>query len=187
MSPLLGTQELADLTLPKQPNLKDQILGNVTILLAHRQVILDSAEQIAAIAGARGTWVHTRRTEHRLNGQRSNGDTGTRTRGREFAYTPTRSRNSRQGGAWSRAPAAANPHRADAARRGGTVTATDHRLVEPRALPLDSALLKPDQAASSRADRLGSPRLGCRRRVPPSPPTAGTFGESPQHATPHSQ
>jgi hypothetical protein len=36
------------------------------------------------------------------------------------------------------------------------VTATDHRLVEPRALPLDSALLKPDQAAelTSRPSRL---------------------------------
>jgi type IV secretory pathway TraG/TraD family ATPase VirD4 len=97
MSLLLGTQELADLTLPEQPNLKDQVLGNVTILIARRQVILDSAEQIPAIAGARGTRVHTRRTEHRLNGQRSNGDTGTRMRGREFACTPTRSTKLRTG------------------------------------------------------------------------------------------
>ena len=88
MSLLLGTQELADLTLVEHPNLKDQVLGNVTTLIAHRQVIPDSAEQIAAIAGTRGTWVHTQRTDHRLNGQGTNGDTGTRTRGREFAVHP---------------------------------------------------------------------------------------------------
>jgi hypothetical protein len=32
-------------------DLKDQVLGNVTTLIAHRQVIPESAEQIAAIAG----------------------------------------------------------------------------------------------------------------------------------------
>ena len=88
MSLLLGTQELADLTLVEHPNLKDQVLGNVTTLIAHRQVIPDSAEQIAAIAGTRGTWVHTQRTDHRLNGHSASGDTGTRTRGREFAVHP---------------------------------------------------------------------------------------------------
>ena len=88
MSLLLGTQELADLTMAEHPNLKDQVLGNVATLIAHRQVIPDSAEQIAAIAGTRGTWVHTQRTDHRLNGARSDGDTGTRTRGREFAAHP---------------------------------------------------------------------------------------------------
>ena len=41
MSLLLGTQELADLTLVEHPNLKDQVLGNVTTLIAHRQVIPD--------------------------------------------------------------------------------------------------------------------------------------------------
>jgi conjugal transfer pilus assembly protein TraD len=88
MSLLLGTQELADLTLVEHPNLKDQVLGNVTTLIAHRQVVPDSAEQIAAIAGTRGTWVHTQRTDHRPNGRGPNGDTGTRTRGREFAVHP---------------------------------------------------------------------------------------------------
>ena len=88
MSLLLGTQELADLHPPEHPNLADQVLGNVTTLIAHRQVVPDSAEQIAAIAGTRGTWVHTQRTDHRLNGTGSAQDTGTRTRGREFAVHP---------------------------------------------------------------------------------------------------
>ncbi|MEA2358227.1 MAG: conjugal transfer pilus assembly protein TraD [Solirubrobacteraceae bacterium] len=59
MSLLLGTQELADLHPPEHPTLAEQVLGNVTTLIAHRQVIPDSAEQIAAITGTRGAWVHT--------------------------------------------------------------------------------------------------------------------------------
>ncbi len=88
MSLLLGTQELADLHPAEHPNLADQVLGNITTLIAHRQVVPDSAEQIAAIAGTRGTWVHTQRTDHRLNGHAPGQDTGTRTRGREFAVHP---------------------------------------------------------------------------------------------------
>jgi conjugal transfer pilus assembly protein TraD len=88
ISLLLGTQELADLTLPEHPGLKDQVLGNITTLIAHRQVVPDSAEQLAATAGTRGTWVHTQRTDHRPNGRGSSGDTGTRTRAREFAVHP---------------------------------------------------------------------------------------------------
>jgi hypothetical protein len=57
MSLLLGPQELADLALAANPNLKDQVLGNLTTPIAHRQLIPDSAEQIAAIAGTQGTWV----------------------------------------------------------------------------------------------------------------------------------
>jgi hypothetical protein len=79
MSLLLGTQGLADLHPPDHPTPADQILGNLRTLIAHRQVVPDSAEQIAAIAGAGGTWVHTQRTDHRLNGQGSNRDTGTTT------------------------------------------------------------------------------------------------------------
>ena len=109
MSLLLGTQELADLTLPEHPNLKDQVLGNVTTLIAHRQVIPDSAEQIAAIAGTRGTWVHTQRTDHRLNGQGTNGDTGTRTRGREFAVHPDEIKQLRTGWALVACPGRTQP------------------------------------------------------------------------------
>ena len=110
MSLLLGTQELADLTLVEHPNLKDQVLGNVTTLIAHRQVIPDTAEQIAAIAGTRGTWVHTQRTDHRLNGQ------GTERRHRHPHPRPRVRRSPRRDqtapdrvGASSPAPAAPNP------------------------------------------------------------------------------
>jgi conjugal transfer pilus assembly protein TraD len=109
MSLLLGTQELADLTLADHPNLKDQVLGNVTTLIAHRQVIPDSAEQIAAIAGTRGTWVHTQRTDHRLNGHASDGDTGTRTRGREFAAHPAEIKQLHTGWALVACPCRAKP------------------------------------------------------------------------------
>jgi hypothetical protein len=65
---MLGTQELPDLHLPEHPNLADQVLGNATTVIARHQVVPDSAQQIAAIAGTHGTWVHTQRTDQRLNG-----------------------------------------------------------------------------------------------------------------------
>jgi hypothetical protein len=39
LSLLLGTQELVDLRPPDNPSLADQVLGNVTALIAHRQVV----------------------------------------------------------------------------------------------------------------------------------------------------
>jgi conjugal transfer pilus assembly protein TraD len=109
ISLLLGTQELADLTPPDHPNLKDQVLGNITTLIAHRQVVPDSAEQLAAIAGTRGTWVHTQRTDHRPNGRTANADTGTRTRGREFAIHPDEIKQLRTGWALVACPGRTQP------------------------------------------------------------------------------
>ncbi|MDP9345610.1 MAG: type IV secretory system conjugative DNA transfer family protein [Actinomycetota bacterium] len=86
LSLLLGTQELADLQLPDHPGLADQVLGNLTTLIAHRQVVPDSAEAIAAIAGTRGAWLHTQRTDLRMTGRDQ--DAGTRSRGREFVVHP---------------------------------------------------------------------------------------------------
>jgi hypothetical protein len=73
MSLLLGTQELSDLRLPGREQLLDQIMGNLSVLIAHRQVVPDSAELIASLAGTKGAW----RTS-----QTSDGRT-TRTRTRE--------------------------------------------------------------------------------------------------------
>jgi hypothetical protein len=56
VSLLLGTQELSDLRLPGNERLLEQVLGNLTTLVAHRQVVPDSAELIARLAGTRGTW-----------------------------------------------------------------------------------------------------------------------------------
>jgi type IV secretory pathway TraG/TraD family ATPase VirD4 len=56
VSLLLGTQELADLRLPGAERLLEQVLGNVSLLLAHRQVVPDSAELVSRLAGSRGCW-----------------------------------------------------------------------------------------------------------------------------------
>jgi type IV secretory pathway TraG/TraD family ATPase VirD4 len=73
MSLLLGTQELSDLRLPGREALLDQVMGNLSVLIAHRQVVPDSAELIASLAGTRGAW----RTSRTGDGR------STRTRTRE--------------------------------------------------------------------------------------------------------
>jgi conjugal transfer pilus assembly protein TraD len=87
LSLLLGTQELADLRPPENPSLADQVLGNVTTLIAHRQVVPQSAETLAGVMGTRGAWTHTERTESFLGASAPTG-TGTRTRTREFVVHP---------------------------------------------------------------------------------------------------
>jgi type IV secretory pathway TraG/TraD family ATPase VirD4 len=69
---LLGTQELCDLRPPGRERLLEQILGNLSVLVAHRQVVPDSAELIASLAGTKGVW---------KTSQHSNGSI-TRARGR---------------------------------------------------------------------------------------------------------
>ncbi len=56
LSLLLGTQELSDLRLPGRERLLEQVLGNLSVLIAHRQVVPDSAELIASVAGTQGAW-----------------------------------------------------------------------------------------------------------------------------------
>jgi conjugal transfer pilus assembly protein TraD len=56
VSLLLGTQELSDLRLPGREMLMEQVLGNLTNLIAHRQVVPDSAELIVKLAGNQGVW-----------------------------------------------------------------------------------------------------------------------------------
>jgi hypothetical protein len=53
---LLGTQELSDLRLAGRETLLEQVLGNLTSVLAHRQAVPESAELIARLAGSRGAW-----------------------------------------------------------------------------------------------------------------------------------
>jgi hypothetical protein len=72
---VLGVQELADLRLPGRGPLLEQVLGNVTVLVAHRQVVPASAELVAGLAGTVGAW----RTSRLGNGR------VTRTRVREGA------------------------------------------------------------------------------------------------------
>jgi type IV secretory pathway TraG/TraD family ATPase VirD4 len=75
LSLILGTQELADLRLQGRERLLEQVMGNLSVLVAHRQVVPDSAELIASLAGRKGTW----RTSQHGDGRT------TRTRVREGA------------------------------------------------------------------------------------------------------
>ena len=67
---LLGTQELSDLRMKRHPELLEQVLGNLSCLLAHRQVVPESAELITRLGGNRGVW------------RTSRSDSGTWTRSR---------------------------------------------------------------------------------------------------------
>jgi hypothetical protein len=62
---LLGTQELSDLRPDGRKQLLEQVLGNLSSLVAHRQVVPESAELIAQLAGSRGVW----RTSHSSDGR----------------------------------------------------------------------------------------------------------------------
>jgi conjugal transfer pilus assembly protein TraD len=75
---ILSTQELSDLRLPGREALLERVLGNLTVLLAHRQVVPSSAEMIGSLAGVRGVW----RTSLNGNGRM------TRTRTREGVLKP---------------------------------------------------------------------------------------------------
>ncbi|HEX4483310.1 MAG TPA: type IV secretion system DNA-binding domain-containing protein [Solirubrobacteraceae bacterium] len=77
VSLILGTQELADLRVAGRELLLEQVIGNLSVLIAHRQVVPSSAELIAMLAGTRGAW-KTSQSAARL----------TRTRGREYALEP---------------------------------------------------------------------------------------------------
>lgn len=80
VSLLLGTQELADLRVAGGEQLLEQVVGNLSLIVAHRQVVPASAELIASIAGMRGAW----RTTHGSDGRSS------RTRVRERVLDPGR-------------------------------------------------------------------------------------------------
>jgi type IV secretory pathway TraG/TraD family ATPase VirD4 len=75
---LLGTQELSDLRPPGRERLLEQVLGNLSVLIAHRQVVPSSAELISSVAGTRGTWRISRHSDGRT----------TRTRSREPVLDP---------------------------------------------------------------------------------------------------
>ena len=77
---LLGTQELSDLRPPGRERLLEQVLGNLSVLIAHRQVVPSSAELISSVAGTRGAWRVSRHSDGRA----------TRTRSREPVLDPGR-------------------------------------------------------------------------------------------------
>jgi hypothetical protein len=73
VSLVLGTQELADLRPPGRERLLEQVIGNLSVVIAHRQVVPESAALIAELAGMRGGWRIARHSDGR----------STRTRTRE--------------------------------------------------------------------------------------------------------
>jgi type IV secretory pathway TraG/TraD family ATPase VirD4 len=87
ISLLLGTQELSDLRLPGRERLLEQVMGNLSTLIAHRQVVPASAELIARVAGTVGTWRVARHSDGRT----------TRTRTREPLLDPGEVMNLDQG------------------------------------------------------------------------------------------
>ncbi len=87
ISLILGTQELADLKSVGDGALREQTLGNVATVIAHRQNVPGSAELIAAMAGTKAVWITTQQTEQGLIAGGPSGR-GTRRRGYEFEIHP---------------------------------------------------------------------------------------------------
>jgi hypothetical protein len=88
ISLILSTQELVDLKSAGDGALRDQTLGNVASVIAHRQNVPESAELIAQMAGTTPRWIATEQTEGRLFGSAHTGR-GSRRRGYEFEIHPS--------------------------------------------------------------------------------------------------
>ena len=78
ISLVLGTQELADLRRAGGDSLAEQVIGNLGLLIAHRQVVPASAELISGVAGSRWAWRVSRHS----------GGATTRTRARQVLLQP---------------------------------------------------------------------------------------------------
>jgi hypothetical protein len=53
---VLGTQELSDLRVEGRGQLREQVLGNLSCLIAHRQVVGESAQFVSDLGGSVGSW-----------------------------------------------------------------------------------------------------------------------------------
>jgi conjugal transfer pilus assembly protein TraD len=96
ISLILGTQELADLKAAGAGALREQTLGNVATLIAHRQNVPESAQLIVDMAGTTPRWIATQQTEDHLFGATRSGK-GSRRRGHEFEIHPSRVKRLRTG------------------------------------------------------------------------------------------
>jgi conjugal transfer pilus assembly protein TraD len=88
ISLVLGTQELADLR-KTDKGLLDQVLGNLSAVIAHRQNVPESAELLAAMGGSTPAWVQTEQTGTGFLGGYTTGR-GSQRRGYEFLLHPSR-------------------------------------------------------------------------------------------------
>ncbi|HEX3691948.1 MAG TPA: type IV secretion system DNA-binding domain-containing protein [Solirubrobacteraceae bacterium] len=82
MSLLLATQELAGLNAAAS-GLRDQVLGNVEAVIAHRQNVPESAETIARVASSEPVWLTSQQTEEQPGRY---GLTGRGNRKRDYDY-----------------------------------------------------------------------------------------------------
>jgi conjugal transfer pilus assembly protein TraD len=87
VSLVLGAQELADLKQAGE-GLREQVLGNVSNVIAHRQNVPDSAELLAGMGGTTPAWVITDQTTSTILGAGLSGK-GTQRRGYEFLLHPS--------------------------------------------------------------------------------------------------
>ncbi len=92
---LLATQELADLD-RAAPGLRDQVLGNTAVKIAHRQDVPSSAQTIAQMAGTETVWEETRQVGSGLLGRYDTGR-GTRRQTEQFIVHPNEIKTLRTG------------------------------------------------------------------------------------------
>jgi hypothetical protein len=109
VSLILATQEFADLkTRHGDGMLRDQVLGNIATLLAHRQNVPQSAELLAQVAGTKPVWVTTQQTSHGLLGSGPSGR-GSRRRGHDYEIHPSAIKHLPTGQALLLAPGCRQP------------------------------------------------------------------------------
>lgn len=87
VSILLATQELADLDRAAR-GLRDQVLGNTAVKIAHRQDVPSSAQTIAQMAGTESSWEHTFQTSAGSLLPRHDTGRGTRRQVERFVIHP---------------------------------------------------------------------------------------------------
>jgi conjugal transfer pilus assembly protein TraD len=87
VSILLATQELADLDRAAR-GLRDQVLGNTAVKIAHRQDVPASAQTIAQMAGTESSWEHTFQTSAGSLLPRHDTGRGTRRQVERFVIHP---------------------------------------------------------------------------------------------------
>jgi len=95
VSVLLATQELADLDRAAR-GLRDQVLGNTAVKIAHRQDVPASAHTVAQMAGTVKQWEETRQIGGGLFGGHS-GSRGTRRQVERFIVDPNEIKTLRTG------------------------------------------------------------------------------------------
>jgi conjugal transfer pilus assembly protein TraD len=143
LSLTLITQELADLQ-AVGPAFRDQVIGNVETIIAHRQSTPESAELVAKLGGTREIWDYTFQTEDRWpTGPADRSGLGSKRRGHEFYIGPDTIKALTTGEA---IVITKNPH------------AVRHVFVYPNGGVVDSQPLDPATEAETRLAAYGNAR-----------------------------